>query len=78
MSNAEPQATSLVTQRFNRVEAGREISGNQRGKRADKKRADANNGNVPWNDFRWNRRKDERPIFWAILDRAQKAPLAAS
>lgn len=28
--------------------------------------------------FRWNHRKDERPIFWTILDRAQKARLAAA
>ena len=37
---------SLVAQRFNRIETGREISGNERGKRADKKRADANDRNV--------------------------------
>jgi transposase len=28
--------------------------------------------------FRWNHRKDERPIFWTILDRAQKNRLAAA
>jgi transposase len=28
--------------------------------------------------FRWNRRKDDVHLFWAILDRAQKALLAAS
>jgi hypothetical protein len=27
--------------------------------------------------FRWNHRKDERPIFWTILERAQKDRLAA-
>jgi ribosomal protein L24E len=26
--------------------------------------------------FRWNRRRDEQPIFWAILDRARKNGLA--
>jgi len=28
--------------------------------------------------FRWNHRKDERPIFWTILGRAQKDRLAAA
>jgi transposase len=28
--------------------------------------------------FRWNHRKDERPIFWTILERAQKDPLAGT
>ncbi len=28
--------------------------------------------------FRWNHRKDERAIFWTILDRARKDQLAAS
>jgi transposase len=28
--------------------------------------------------FRWNHRKDETPIFWSILERAQKVRLAAS
>ena len=41
----------FVSQCFHRIEACREISGNQRGKRADKKRADADNGYVPRNHF---------------------------
>lgn len=28
--------------------------------------------------FRWNHRKDERPIFWTILDRAEKGQPAVS
>jgi transposase len=28
--------------------------------------------------FRWNHRKDRQPIFWTILDRAQKDQVAAS
>ena len=37
---------------------------------------------LPWYlaeySFRWNHRKDERPIFWTILERARKDQLAAA
>ena len=42
----------FVAQGFDGIEPRRKVSGNQRGKRADEEGADANNRNVPWNDFR--------------------------
>ena len=42
----------FVSERFDRVEPRGKVSGNQRGKRADEEGADANNRDVPWNDFR--------------------------
>src|SRR5215472_6028638 len=45
------RACSLVTQSFDRFKTGCEISRNQRSKRTDKKSANANDGDIPRNDF---------------------------
>src|ERR1700730_5459311 len=43
---------SLVSQRLHRIEAGGEVSGDERGERADQKRADANDPDILRHDLR--------------------------
>ena len=47
----------FVAQRFNRIETGGEVRGNERGNRADEKCANTNDGDISRDDFRGDRRK---------------------
>src|SRR6266446_7177678 len=51
------QSSLFVTQRLHWIEAGGKISGDQCGKRANQKRADANDRDVLRDDLGWNRRE---------------------